>query len=130
MAENRTTTASCHTERTVGDATVVELRGEIDILTALPLSVRIDALTAGVCPDLVLDLRPVTFIDCSGLRLLCQAHNRVRDQGGRLRLVADRDRLMRVLRPARLAGVFEIHPDLPADLFGARRQDAVGVAAG
>ncbi|MEU6148186.1 STAS domain-containing protein [Streptomyces sp. NPDC047081] len=130
MAENRTTIASCHTERTVGDATVVELRGEIDILTESALSVRIDALTAGTCPDLVLDLRPVTFIDCSGLRLLCRAHNRVQGRQGRLRLIADRDRLMRILQPARLAGVFEIHPDLPTALFGARRQDALAATAG
>jgi anti-anti-sigma factor len=131
MAETHTRPAPCHTERVVGGTTaVVEVRGEIDILTASPLSARLDALTAGPCPDLVLDLRPMTFIDCSGLRLLCRARNRVLARQGRLRLVADSGRLLRILRPTLLAGVFEILPDLPTALFHAPRQDAVPAVAG
>ncbi|MEU0649464.1 STAS domain-containing protein [Streptomyces umbrinus] len=30
---------------------------------------------------------PVAFLDCSGLRILCRAEQRVRDRGGHLRLV-------------------------------------------
>ncbi|MFC9909876.1 STAS domain-containing protein [Streptomyces sp. NPDC059862] len=49
-----------------GGTTVVELRGEIGILTAPPRAAHLDVLTAGPCPDLVLDLRSVSFIDCRG----------------------------------------------------------------
>ncbi|WP_435885500.1 STAS domain-containing protein [Streptomyces collinus] len=45
-------------------ARVVTLHGELDLLTAPALRVRLDDVTAGPCPDLVLDLRPVSFIDC------------------------------------------------------------------
>ncbi|MEV4859527.1 STAS domain-containing protein [Streptomyces ossamyceticus] len=106
MAEAHTMPAPCHTERVVGGTTVVELRGEIDLLTAQILAARLDALTAGPCPDLVLDLRPVSFIDCSGLALLCRTRNRVLARCGRLRLIADSPRFQRILRCAGLAGVF------------------------
>ncbi|MCW7945215.1 sulfate transporter [Streptomyces hygroscopicus] len=105
-----------HTERAVGGTTVVELRGEIDILTALPLGARLDDLTAAVHPDLVLDLRAVSFIDCAGLRLLCRAYNRVMERHGRLRLVTDSARFLRVLSGAGLDGVFQRYDRLPEDL--------------
>jgi anti-sigma B factor antagonist len=120
----------CHTERVVGGTTVVEVRGEIDVFTATPLSARLDSLTAGRRSDVVLDLRPVIFMDCSGLRLLCRTRNRVLARQGRLRLVTGNGCLLRMLRAARLADVFEIHPDLPTALFGTVRQDEVSAAAG
>jgi anti-sigma B factor antagonist len=91
------------------DTVTVELRGEIDIVTAEPLSARIDALTSGPTPDLVLDLRRVTFIDCRGLAVLCRARNRVMRRGGRLRLLVDSPHIPRLLRLTRLADVFEVH---------------------
>ncbi|MFJ5560709.1 STAS domain-containing protein [Streptomyces sp. NPDC093250] len=103
-----------HTVRTVGDTAVVELRGEIDILTAPPLAARLDALTAGPHPDLVLDLRPVAFIDCAGLGVLRRARNRALARHGRLRLVTDSRSFRRVLRCVGLTGVFELHPSLTA----------------
>jgi anti-anti-sigma factor len=92
----------------------VELRGEIDILTAPPLAARLDALTAGPHPDLVLDLRPMAFIDCAGLGVLCRTRNRALARHGRLRLVTDSRSLRRVLRYVGLADVFELHPSLTA----------------
>ncbi|GAA3771975.1 STAS domain-containing protein [Streptomyces coacervatus] len=130
MAETHTGPVPCHTERVVGGSTVVEVRGEIDILTATPLSARLDTLTGGPCPDLVLDLRPVTFLDVSGLRLLCRARNRVLARQGRLRLVADSGRLLHVLQAALLGGVFEILPDLHTALSDAPEPDAVSAVAG
>jgi anti-sigma B factor antagonist len=127
MAENHTRPAPCHTERFVGGTTVVEVHGEIDILTAPSLAERLDALSAGPCPDLVLDLRPVSFIDCSGLRLLCRTRNRTLARHGRLRLVTDSSCFLRILRGARLAGVFDIHPDLSATLAAAADEDIASV---
>jgi anti-sigma B factor antagonist len=128
MAENHARPAPCHTERLVGGTTVVELRGEIDIRTAPPLAARLDALTTGPCPDLVLDLRPLSFIDCSGLGVLCRARNRILARHGKLRLVADDSRFLRVLRCVQLAGVFEIHPDLASALPSASDENVACVA--
>ncbi|AZQ39462.1 anti-sigma factor antagonist [Streptomyces cyaneochromogenes] len=116
MYENPTWSSLSLPARVVDGTTVVELRGEIDLLTTPSLTVRLDALTAGTCPDLVLDLRAVSFIDCAGLGVLCRARNRVLDRQGRLRLVSRNAYFLRVLRITGLAGAFEINPDLPAPL--------------
>ena len=116
MVENLITSAPRHTERVVGGTTVIELRGEIDILTAPALGVRLDELTAAVLPDLVVNLCAVSFIDCAGLGVLCRARNRITERHGRLRLVTDSNRFLRVLTGAGLDGVFETYDRLPEDL--------------
>ncbi|MFF9807994.1 STAS domain-containing protein [Streptomyces coeruleorubidus] len=119
-----------HTERTVGETTVVELRGEIDIFTAPSLAARLEALTADQHPDLVLDLRSMAFIDCTGLGVLCRARNRAEARHGRLRLVTDSLRFRRLLRAVGLAGVFELHPSLGTALARAPQAVAAPASAG
>ncbi|MGX1561082.1 STAS domain-containing protein [Streptomyces sp. NPDC055506] len=123
MSENPVGSAPPPAERTVGESTVVTLRGELDVRTAPGLTARLDALTAGPHPDLVLDLRPVAFIDCAGLGILCRARNRVLARHGRLRLVSDSAGFRRVLRHTGLAGAFEVLPCLPP---GDERPEASG----
>ncbi|MCW2875295.1 MAG: sulfate transporter [Streptomyces oryziradicis] len=103
-------------ERSVGGTTVVELSGEVDILAATRTSGRLDALTSSLHPDLVMDLRAVTFIDCSGLSLLVRARRRVVERGGRLAVVSDSPSVLRLLRLTRLAAVFVVHEDLASAL--------------
>ncbi|GEC02701.1 hypothetical protein SSP24_03560 [Streptomyces spinoverrucosus] len=86
----------------------MELSGEIDILTAPCIGARLDVLSARPLPDLVVDLRSVSFIDCSGLGVLCRVSNHVRARQGRLRLVTDNPRFRRILRLTRLSGAFEL----------------------
>ncbi|MFD4873056.1 STAS domain-containing protein [Streptomyces sp. NPDC058420] len=114
MTENRTRSAPSRTVRSIDGATVVTWHGEIDLVTAIPPASRLDALTSGPHPDLVLDLRSVSFIDCSGLGVLCRTRNRVLARHGRLRLVTGSDSFLRVLRVTGLDGVFDIHPHLPS----------------
>ncbi|GAA4323939.1 hypothetical protein GCM10023086_50100 [Streptomyces venetus] len=109
---------------------MVMLRDEIDLLTAPALRARLDLLTAGPRPDLVLDLRPVSFIDCAGLGVLCRARNRVLARRGRLRLVTDSTFLRRVLRHAGLAGVFEVLPGMPEGVAGTPTAPTANTADG
>ncbi|WP_328494688.1 STAS domain-containing protein [Streptomyces sp. NBC_00414] len=118
MSENHCRSACHHFAHVVDGTTVVELRGEIDIATASPIAARLDTVTAGPCPDLVLDLRAVSFIDCAGLSLLCRARNRVLARRGRLCLVTEDTRVLRVLRGAGLSGVFTTYPRLPGQAGG------------
>lgn len=101
-------------ERAVGAATVIELSGELDILAKMDLADRLDVLTSTGRPDLVMDLRGVTFMDCGGLSLLCRARLRVLARDGRLRLIADggSPSVVRLLRLTGLLDSFEVHPDL------------------
>ncbi|MFE7896895.1 STAS domain-containing protein [Streptomyces sp. NPDC057424] len=126
MSDNPGRSTAPPTEHTTR---VVTLRGELDLRTAPALRARLDTLTSGPCPDLVLDLRRVSFIDCTGLGVLCRVRNRVRARHGRLRLVTDSASVRRVLRHTGLAGVFEVLPGLPVGVAGTPTGDTVAEAA-
>ncbi|MET7760661.1 STAS domain-containing protein [Streptomyces sp. NPDC005393] len=112
--------------RALGGVTVAEIAGELDIFAAGRIAARLDALGQPRCPDLVLDLRPVTFLDCAGLSLLCRLRNRVLDREGRLRLVIVDPRFLRLLRMVGLDDAFEVLDDLAPVIAG----DADPVAGG
>jgi anti-sigma B factor antagonist len=80
------------------DHTVLEFHGEIDISAALEIIPYLDSVTGRPEPQIVIDLRPVEFFDCSGLRLLYRARRRVLSQGGRLHLVCTHPLTLRVLK--------------------------------
>ncbi|WP_239502035.1 STAS domain-containing protein [Streptomyces qinglanensis] len=84
---------------------VVELHGEIDLAVVLATTPRLYALTAAPAPELVADLRPVTFIDCSGLALLVDIRARVLASGGAFTLVCADPRVLRLLRITGLENV-------------------------
>ncbi|WP_269858255.1 STAS domain-containing protein [Streptomyces sp. RPT161] len=111
-------------EWAVGRVLVVELHGEVDFVSAGATKACLDRLTARRRPLLLMDLRPVTFIDCAGLGVLCRARRRVRARGGRLALVIDDPRVLRTLSLAGLSRAFEVHGGLEEALV------AHGAAAG
>ncbi|MFT2016666.1 STAS domain-containing protein [Streptomyces sp. 796.1] len=92
--------------------TVVELHGEIDIVAAEALAPRLRRLTAGSGHEVIVDLRPVTFIDCSGLGMLCVLHERLIARGRRLRVVATRPLTLKMLRLTGLHRAFVVHGSL------------------
>ncbi|MFE6779538.1 STAS domain-containing protein [Streptomyces sp. NPDC057702] len=92
--------------------TVVELHGEIDIAAAECLAPRLRRLAAGASHEVVIDLRPVTFIDCSGLSMLCALHELLMVDGRRLRVVATRPVTLKMLRLTRLDHAFVVHGSL------------------
>ncbi|MDI5911609.1 MULTISPECIES: STAS domain-containing protein [Streptomyces] len=116
MSKTHARFAFSHTMRNVDGTDVVELRGEMDIRTAPSITALLDALTAGPPPDLVLDLRSTSFIDCTGLGRLCRARNRALARHGRFRLVSTSPHFLRILRCVHLAGVIEVYPGLSAAL--------------
>jgi len=101
--------------RASGRFTVVEVTGEIDMATEGLLTEHLDAATTGEAPDVLVDLRRVEFIDCSGLRALCRAQERAQRRGGRLRLVHDQAAVRRLLLAARLAERFPPLAAIPGE---------------
>ncbi|WP_185842495.1 STAS domain-containing protein [Streptomyces sp. WAC 06725] len=99
----------CEAARTyrMGPATVVELRGEIDMLTAPVLRRHLQHLAE---PEAVLliDLRPVTFFDCSGLEALLDAHLQAVMGRGRLEVVCNNARILDLMTTTRTRTLF--HP--------------------
>ncbi|MER5601337.1 STAS domain-containing protein [Streptomyces sp. NPDC002265] len=104
---------ACARTRTSGPFTVVEVTGEVDIATAGLVAEHLTAAVSPPLPDVLVDLRPVAFLDCSALRVLCRAESRAVEHGGRLRIVSDDPRVHRLLRAAGLLGRFPPLPALP-----------------
>jgi anti-sigma B factor antagonist len=105
--------------RTVDERTIVEVAGEIDVYTAPTLRERLTTLVDEGRTDLVVDLTQVRFMDSTGLGLLVGVLKRVRGLDGRLQLVIDSERLMKVFRITALTQVFTIRETLDEALADA-----------
>ncbi len=66
---------------------------------------------------IVVDLRHVTFMDCSGLDLLCRLRDQVTARGGRLALMNLRPIVLRLLKLAALREPFELVEQVDDDVF-------------
>ncbi len=95
---------SCHTTR-AGAETLMSLRGELDLSSVDRFRARTDEALAGRPSRLVLDLRPLRFMDSSGLHCLLRAAEAARRAGVELELVAGPPAVMRVVELTGLAGV-------------------------
>ncbi|GAA3146295.1 anti-sigma factor antagonist [Streptomyces echinatus] len=104
--------------------TVLEFRGEIDIVAATEIGPYLDQATGRTGARVVIDLRPAEFFDCSGLRLLYRARVRVLERGGQLHLVCTQPLTLRVFRVTGLARLLPPQPSLDAAL--ARSEAASG----
>jgi len=94
------------------DATVVELRGEVDGETVEPLRTAITEIIANHRTGIVLNLSEVDFIDSQGLELLLW----VRDYCGQnrvpLRLAGLAENCAKILEITRLQDEFDCHAEL------------------
>ncbi|MFB6937986.1 STAS domain-containing protein [Streptomyces chartreusis] len=101
--------------RRCGPFTVVEVTGEIDLASEALLAEHLNAAAGEPEADVLVDLRPAAFFDCSGLRALCRAERRARDHGGRLRVVSEAPRIRRLLHGAGLLGRSPLLPGIPGE---------------
>lgn len=102
-------------------ASVVSVRGSIDISTTGELEVAMRAAEAQPAPVIV-DLTEVDFIDSSGLRVLILSTERLNASERRLSLVFVKGPVQRLFELAALTTSFSIHPDL-ASAQAAVRED-------
>ncbi|MGH2872773.1 MAG: STAS domain-containing protein [Solirubrobacteraceae bacterium] len=70
-----------------GTEATLSVAGELDMRTTDELSDHVAAQVKLGAERLTLDLRELTFIDSSGLRLLIELHDRSREVGWTLRLI-------------------------------------------
>jgi anti-anti-sigma factor len=93
---------------------VVALEGEIDLSTAPDAERRIADAEENGEVDIVVDLRAVTFMDSSGLRVLLTAHRRAEENGRRFALVRGSEAVDRLLDVTGLADRIELLDEPPA----------------
>jgi len=99
---------SCDVEKR-SDATVVHVRGELDISTAPMLrQVLIDVLATAPSTHLVVDLSGVEFIDSTGIGVIVGAHKRATEKGGRLTTVVTTARVRRALKMTGLLRMWRV----------------------
>jgi anti-sigma B factor antagonist len=75
----------------------VQPHGELDLDSVHRVEAALDELRAGGCRDLVLDLRGLTFMDSTGLRLAIRWDTTARDDGFRFAIVPGPEVVQRVL---------------------------------
>src|SRR6476620_6724324 len=106
------------TVRRTGSHTVIEVGGEVDMLTSPQLRATVLeqlAETAGV-EVVVLDLDAVTFLGTSGLAVLIEVREAAHMAGVELRLACTARRVLRPLTIAGLVSLFDIHDSQEAAL--------------
>ena len=105
------------TTETQGRATIVRLRGEIDLHVAGQVRRAVLAAVDAGGP-VVVDMNGVAYIDSSGIASLVEGLQRARARKQTLSLARVPDVAARVMRIARLDHVFTIHDTVADALAG------------
>ena len=107
-------------DRTVGEAHVVVVRGEVDLFTAPEFKQRVMAPIGAGIDHVVVDLMEATFIDSSSLGVLIGAHRRLKSRGRRLVVACGQEAIIKTFRITGLDTVFTLTDSVEA----AVREDA------
>ncbi|MEV0976870.1 STAS domain-containing protein [Streptomyces sp. NPDC049915] len=106
------------TDSEQGAWAVLQVSGELDLVTSPVLRQRVHDVIAEGRHSLVLDLSQVQFCDSSGVGVLIAARRLLRSCRGRLRLVlpaqgaVDGSHVNRVLGALGVRRLFDVHADL------------------
>lgn len=98
--------------RTVGDKTVLEVAGEVDVYTAPKLREKLVELVGDGKHHIIVDMTKVDFLDSTGLGVLVGGLKRVLAHDGSLALVCDQERILKIFRITGLTKVFGIYSSL------------------
>ena len=95
------------------DSACIRVAGELDIATSPQLAQTLSEAALGA-RQIVLDLRQLTFMDCSGIRVLVDASHHASRSGGRLKLIRGPSPADRVFVLTNVGGTLElVDPDPP-----------------
>ena len=97
----------------LADARVVRVSGEIDLSNASDLLEEIGASVRSGATTIVVDLSGVTFLDSSGIAMLCKLRRRIAHSRQELRLVVPGDSpIRRILEITRLEELIPVQEAL------------------
>jgi anti-sigma B factor antagonist len=94
------------------DVCAVRLEGEIDVYTAPRLKEELVSVVESGCPNVIVDMEKVGFIDSSGLGVLVSALRRARERDGVVRIVCTRENILKIFRITGLDKVFPIYAEM------------------
>jgi anti-anti-sigma factor len=110
----------------IGDGVLVTVAGEVDIATTPQIERELRRVQMASA-DVTVDLTELSFLDCSGLRVLLESASRARGSGGRLTVIGAHGQprrlfeLTRVLDELHLASAIE-----PRELSDATNEGDAG----
>src|SRR5438552_16231854 len=81
---------------TTGRITTLALSGELDLVSSPALSRVMDELARSDAELIVVDLRPLEFMDSTGLHLLVQAQQHAHETGRRFALIRGSEQVQRL----------------------------------
>jgi anti-sigma B factor antagonist len=103
--------------RNEGRATVIAVRGELDLASSPALQEELDRVAASDAQMLIIDLRELDFMDSTGLSVLVRAHQRIEEQGRQLAMVRGPQQVQRLLSLTGVADRLTL-VDSPEELLG------------
>jgi anti-sigma B factor antagonist len=92
----------------LGDKIIVSVAGEIDAYTAPKLREALVPLTNKPNPNIIVNLKNVSYMDSTGLGVFVGLLKAVRKEGGQLKLVELTDRLERLFSITGLSDIIDI----------------------
>lgn len=98
--------------RRVPDTIVLEVGGELDLLTVGRLTSALDRELRHGTSDVIVDLSRTEFIDSAGLHILLNANRRLTRQGRSLAVVCPPGPVWRVFELAKLLETLRVAPSL------------------
>jgi anti-sigma B factor antagonist len=101
---------------TRGDATVLSLRGDLDLATAPAFRTEVARALSGGASTVVLDLAALDFLDSVGLGLIVAALKRARSHGASFAVVCDEPRVLKPFELTELTRVIVVEPTIDAAL--------------
>lgn len=104
--------------RSVGDATVVQVDGQLIVGNRQDLKDKVLARLDEGARNFVIDFARTGYIDSSGLGVLVSVSKKIREAGGELRLACLSDDLQTLFELTKLDTLFQICDDLEEALAG------------
>ena len=95
-------------ERTVGDATIVDVTGDVEMRSSPALRKELLALTVTKKAHIVVNLEGVSYIDSSGIATLIECLQGVKRYDGAFRLYGVNPQIQNVFAMAKLDRIFAI----------------------
>jgi anti-sigma B factor antagonist len=102
-----------HTRLDEGAKTILQVRGELDALSATELRPALDKIIADGRRDVQVDLSGLRLIDSSGVGALVSLYKRVRALGGDVEFIGVTGQPLVVFKLLRLDVVFELPVEAP-----------------
>ncbi len=97
--------------RRENDAVIVDLSGEIDLHYTPALRTEMLSLLQENPSCIIINMTDVRFMDSSGLAVLLEVLQNVRNQDARMKLFGLHSRVENVFEISRLMEIFEIYPN-------------------